>query len=211
MKTWYEIFNSFMNPVFTESDFEMYKKIALSDLKFYGKYLKDGDKVLDIGSGPGCTSVPLGVLGFNVTGVDIDNECLEAAQKNAKLFKSNAQFIYADAFNLIKIFGKDCFDACISGGVLEHFDQEDIQRLVSIQLQLAPVVLADMPVKTNLTMDKYGMSRDTVSFTDQNGIYRNLWDEETWVNQILKGFNVVEHQVVTSQWGFDEVFVVIKR
>ena len=84
-----------------------------------------------------------------------------------------------------------------------------------MQLKLAPVVLADMPVKTRATMMHYGFTKENaLDNIGKDGIYRNFWSEEEWVKNILKGFNVADHMVKRiheSLGSFDELFVVIKR
>lgn len=211
-ETWFEIFSKFTNPIFTKKDFQLYKKLAVKDLKFYGKYVERCARILDIGCGIGCTAVPLSVLGYKIVGIDNDKKTVEAARQNAKSFGDDIKILYGDAFDMNKLFRKDSFDACISGGLLEHFDEDKIRKLVRLQLKLAPTVLADMPVKTKATMKHYEFTEENaIGNISPNGVYRNFWSEDYWVNTVFKNFKVIVHITHQSIWGFDELYVVIKR
>ena len=215
MGTWYETFREHLHPIFNSEDFFDYKRSTLNDLKIYGKYIPPNGRVLDLGCGLGTTAVPLSVLGYTVTGIDRDNKVVEAARENAKNFGDRIEIIEGDIFDLNKIFEKDSYDACISGGVLEHFDKEDIRKLVDMQKEIAPVLLIDVPVKTDRTKSHYGFTEsDALGHIDSNKIYRNFWSEDEWVNDILHGCNIVEHSIApadTSIGDFDMLYIVIKR
>ena len=213
-KTWYEALSEHMNPVFTKEDFNNYRDFVLEELKHYRRYLKPGARVLDLGCGLGCTAVPLSSLGYRVVGIDNDLKVVEAAKQNAKNFGKDIEIIKGDIFELDKIFGKDSFDACISGGVLEHFKKNEIRKLVELQLKVAPLVIASMPVKTERTMKHYGITEKTALNNISDGIYRNFWSEDEWVNDVLKGFNIAEHLVARVNpviGDFDEVFILITK
>ena len=214
-KTWYEVFSKHMNPVFTRDDFEKYKKGVLRKLQFYEKYLPKGSKILETGCGLGCTAVPLSALGYKVIGIDNDKKVVEAAKQNAKNFGGDIKILEGDIFEIDKLFGKDSFDACISGGVLEHFKKEDVRKLVDLQLKVAPLVIASMPVRTERTMKARGFTKETaLDNIDSNGIYRNFWSETEWVNDVLKGYNIVEYFVKPCDpaiGNFDSVYLIIKR
>lgn len=214
-KNWYDEFSRHMNTVFTEEEFEKYKKMIANDLDFYKKYMEPGSRVLDLGCGLGCTAVPLSALGYKIVGIDSDPKVVEAAKQNAKNFGKDIEVIEGDVFELDKLFEKDSFDACISGGLLEHFKKEKIRELVSLQLKLSPLVIASMPVKTELTKKHYGFTEETaLDCTFPDGIYRNFWSENEWTRGILAGFNIVEHFVKKIDpviANFEEIFVVIRR
>src|SRR3989338_765905 len=214
-KTWYDFFSERANPMFTRKEFQEYREMAKNDLKIYGKYLKKGARILDIGCGIGCTAVSLSALGYKVTGVDNDRKVVEAAKQNGKNFGKGIKILYGDIFDIGKIFKEDSFDACISGGGLEHFTEKQIRNIVKLQLKLAPTVLADMPVKTKATLKHYGITeKNNANNVSPDGIYRNLWTEDYWVNHVLKGFDVFYHVVKRSHpsiGNFDILFVGIKR
>lgn len=213
---WYEtLSHHHKNPVFTKEDFENCKKEVLKDLRHYGKYLPKGSKILDLGCGLGSKAVPLSLLGYKVVGIDNDKRVVEAAKQNAKNFGRDIEIIEGDIFGLDKIFDKDSFDACISAGILEHFKEEDARKLVDLQLRLAPLVIASMPVRTERPMKSHGFAESGASNgTDGNGIHRNFLSEDEWVNIVLKDYNIAEHFVESrgpDARNFQLVYLFIKR
>lgn len=213
--TWHEAFSRSMRTRFSKEDFKKYRSGIKNSLDFYKKYISVGAKVLDLGCGLGCTSVPLSTFGFRITGIDNDKNVVKAAKHNAKEFGNEIEILEGDAFEIDTIFGKDSFDACISGGLLEHFDKTKIRELVEKQLFVAPLMIASMPVRTGATLKAYGAREEKgCVHVDKEGIYRNFWDEETWIKDILKGFNIVEHfteKADPSIGDFEEIMIVIKR
>lgn len=212
---WYRAFNSSMNIVFTKKDFQNYKKMVLKDLKYYNRYLKIHSRILDLGCGLGCTAVPLSALGYKVVGIDNDIKVVEAAKQNAKNFGKDIKIIRGDILRADKIFKKNSFDVCLSGGLLEHFNKDKIRKTIKQQLRIAPLVIASMPVKTKRTMKHYGFTEKTaLNNISHDGIYRNFWSKNEWVSDVLKEFNVIKHFVKKTNpiiGNFDEIHILIKR
>jgi len=204
-----------MSMVFSNADFESYKLAAERSLPFYERHLPKGARILNLGCGPGVSWIPLSLHGYRVVGIDNDLKVVEAAQKNAKTFGGDCQVISGDVFDVVELVGPDSFDACDSGGLLEHFDREQVRMLVRQQLLVAPLVMATMPVRTEATLRTYEVRAEAAEgHVDTHGIYRNFWDERTWVVDILEGFRVVEHFVERAPppiGEFDELTVVIGR
>lgn len=83
------------------------------------KYIKLGDKILEVGCGEGILSVMVAKKGAEVVATDISMANLEAAQKLAeKEGVKNIKFLLADAENLP--FDDNSFDLVIADNVLEH-------------------------------------------------------------------------------------------
>lgn len=212
---WFRAFDNSMNTKFIKKDFQNYKRMVVNDLKHYKKYLKPNARILDLGCGLGCTAVPLSTLGYKVVGIDNDPKVIRAAKQNANNFGKDIQIIRSNVFDINNIFKKNSFDACVSGGLLEHFKKDKIRKIIKLQLKLAPLVIASMPVKTKRTMRHYGFTGKTaLNHISFDGIYRNFWSEDEWVNGILKEFNIIEHFVKKVNpiiGNFDEIYIVIKR
>lgn len=212
---WYKAFSKHLNSIFTKKDFENYKKMVLKDLKDYNRYLKTHAKILDLGCGLGCTAVPLSALGYKVVGIDNDVRVVEAAKQNAKNFGKDIKIIRNNILKADKIFNKNSFDVCLSGGLLEHFNKDKIREIVRQQLKIAPLVIASMPVKTKRTMKHYGFTEKTaLNNISYDGIYRNFWSENEWINDVLKEFNIIKHFVKKTNpiiGNFDEIHIIIKR
>jgi cyclopropane fatty-acyl-phospholipid synthase-like methyltransferase len=210
--TWYEKFKKGLNVEFTEEDFRKHKDMVEKELPLYKEHLKDGARILETGCGLGCTAVPLSTMGYDIVGVDNDADVVAAAKKNAARFGGNFEVVQGEIMDIDKLFGKDSFDACFSGGVLEHFPKEQIRKIIDKQLIVAPIAIAAMPVATkDDVQEKY---KDWEKKICHDGIYRNLWTPEHWLSDILKGYNILERAVQTAPeniGGFQELFVVIGR
>ena len=214
MGKWYNEFKKNMNPIFTQEDFNKYKELLKQDLPIYKKYLKKGNKILDIGCGLGVTSVPLSTFGYKITGIDHDKKVIEAAAENGKKFGKEILFQLLDIFNMDKEYGKDSFDVCISGGVLEHFSRDEIRDIIDKQLHLAPLVIASFPIRTSRTLKHYGVKEIHGKEVCCDKIHRNLWTEHQWKEDILQFYEVEECFVTKCSpliGSFDEMFVVIER
>jgi len=207
--SWFEAFGKAMNVVFTKNDFLNYREMVKNELKLYKKYLKKGAKVLDIGCGLGCEAVPLSGFGYKVVGIDNDRKVVESARKNANKFGKKIKIVYGDIFKIDKIFGKDSFDACISGGVLEHFPERQVRQIVRKQLYVAPLVIASIPLPSKKNMrSEYKDYRKRI-FKD--GIYRNFWSVNYMLNNIFKGFNIIDYKIQKAHKsiGNFKAFVII--
>jgi SAM-dependent methyltransferase len=210
--SWFESFKQGMNPVFTEKDFKRYDAGVKNELQIFKKYLKKDARILDTGCGLGCEAVPLSKYGYDVVGIDNDKKVVEAARKNGKTFGGKIDIVYGNIFEIDKIFGKDSFDACTSGGVLEHFPRNQIRDIIDKSLYIAPLVIASMPI--SLKEDVKSEYKDFARRICKDGIYRNLWTADHWIKNIFKGYNIIESIVTKASpaiGGFDEIFVIIGR
>ena len=86
--------------------------------------IKRGDKVLDIGSGPGNEAVFLAKQGMKVTGLDINENAIVLAEKLAQLqgVDRDIKFIQGDALKLD--FKKESFDVVNDTFVFHHFEKK---------------------------------------------------------------------------------------
>src|SRR5690606_918761 len=142
------------------------------------KYLSKDCRILELGCGLGFKAVPLSSLGYKVVGVDNDKRVVEAARKNAENFGGDIEIIEGDIVKVDQIFQKNSFDACLTAGVFEHCEAKDVRQIVDLQPQLAPVVIAIMPLHVHA-----GHNEPSTGSCSQEDV----------VNRILKGYNSVEH------------------
>ena len=77
---------------------------------------KPGDRILDVGCGPGFFTMVLSERGMRVTGIDYSEEMLEKAKVNASAKGIEPEFVRMDACNLE--FGDCSFDGVVSRNVL---------------------------------------------------------------------------------------------
>lgn len=100
-------------------------------------------RVLEVGAGPAGMSVLLSQLGIEVVSLDNDPAVLKVAEATRQRFGGRNELKFGDAFQLP--FADNSFDLVFHQGLLEHFSNEDVHRLLDEQLRVAPVVLASMP------------------------------------------------------------------
>ena len=81
---------------------------------------KDKMKVLDVGTGPGLFSILLSLAGHEVTAVDVTEEMLRNAKKNADDYNLDINFIQINGINLP--FEDDEFDLIISRNVVWNLE-----------------------------------------------------------------------------------------
>jgi SAM-dependent methyltransferase len=93
-------------------------------LSVVDKYLKKGNKILDIGSGAGTLCLYYGSNGYEVLGIDISQKAIIAANASAEyLGLKNVKF---SQMNFPHETPKDKFDFIIFTEVIEHLEDDDL-------------------------------------------------------------------------------------
>ncbi|MCX6695770.1 MAG: class I SAM-dependent methyltransferase [Candidatus Altiarchaeota archaeon] len=201
--SWFNFFKDKEKLEFTKEVFEDSMKALDEDLMIYLRHADKGAKVLECCCGPGYTAIPLSHH-FNVTAFDRDSGVLDYARSNAVKFGKNITFKELDFFDIEGEFGTDSFDACSSGGVLEHFSRKDVRRLIDLQLKVAPVVFASMPLG-----EGGGEKRK-----NEWGIVKYEYDSRDWIEDVLNGYNIIEYRTLPykpEKMRFREFMAVIGR
>ncbi len=126
-----------------------YKKSDLSSfVRSYPNYfdyiLNSGAKnILEVGVGSGMHTILLSLLNYEITGIDNDEKILELVKRNNQKFGGKANFLQMDAFNLK--FPSKSFDLVISGGLLEHYSDGEIGKLLEEQARAGKEVVISLP------------------------------------------------------------------
>jgi len=130
-------------------------------------------RILEIGVGTGIMGIFLSWLNYKVMAIDINKKILTNAILTSKKLNGKVKFIKCDAFSLKKKFKKKYFDVCFSQGFFEHFNNEEIIKLIEEQLFISKCVIISVPSKYYLKKD-FGNER--------------LLDVRKW-EKILNNFN----------------------
>lgn len=101
--------------------------------------------VIEIGVGSGSMGAMLSRFVPRVVGVDNDKAVLAKAREVNAMLQGNLELREADAFALSKAFPAGSFDFAVSQGLLEHFSDDEIRKLVTEQAAIANTVLISVP------------------------------------------------------------------
>ncbi len=121
-------------------------------------------RILEVGSGSGSTSILLSRLA-PIVSIDLDPVIVNRCQQQSRRFFGRAEYRRGDAFDLSE-FASDEFHVVVSQGFFEHFDDENIGRLLNEQLRVGKRVAFSVPNRT------YGRQ----DFGDERLMSRDEWD-----------------------------------
>ena len=147
-----------------------------------------GKRLLDLGCGTGCISIPLAQRGYQVTGVDISEEMLAAAREKSRALQLDIDWRKQDltSLQLFDEAGNEMvFDAAIATfDVFNHLTEpEDLQMLFHTLNPLLTdegVLLFD--VQTPYKLREYlGNHIFTLHRDDVEYMWENHFDEETQI------------------------------
>ena len=109
------------------------------------KYSVNHKPVIECGAGTGKFSAYLASLGLNVYAVDLEPAMVEQAkQLSKKLSPTNAVKVFEGDISRIP-FGDKSFSVAHSSGVLEHFEDDEIIRLINEQMRVADNIVFSVP------------------------------------------------------------------
>ncbi|MBU1178627.1 methyltransferase domain-containing protein [Patescibacteria group bacterium] len=120
-------------------------------------------KVLDFGCGKGNISLPLGSLGYQVLGVDLDQKSIKAAQTSNTFANVNFQ-----AKDILAAADKCSFDCLIASEVIEHLpDPAAFFTFAQQNLQPGGIIIITVP-------NGYSLEETTRRFTTHTRIGQAL-------------------------------------
>lgn len=147
-----------------------------------------GKRLLDLGCGTGCISIPLAQRGYQVTGVDISEEMLAAAREKSRALQLDIDWRKQDltSLQLFDEAGNEMvFDAAIATfDVFNHLTEpEDLQMLFhTLNPLLADRGVLLFDVQTPYKLREYlGNHIFTLHRDDVEYMWENHFDEETQI------------------------------
>lgn len=198
--SWYEHYSKkYRKLIMDQKMFEGVLKNDQPYLKVVKKYVPENGKILEAGCGLARTVINMSLLGYKITAIDNDAKLLGVAKINAKKFGRNITFKKMNFFNLRKEFRKNAFNAITHQGVLEHFSSDTIKRILDMQLDIVPIIIFSVPIKSRHN-DKYFKS-------DKIG-HRNLWSIKKW-KELLREYKIREF--LKTRQRTDNLIVVLQR
>ncbi len=141
------------------------KKVYLNAIEKYAT----NKRIIECGCGTGKISAYFQNNGYDVTAVDIDENIL----KLAKEIVEKSSFEKIPKFEVMSILDLNYkpkqFDVAFSNGVLEHFSDEDIIRILKEEVKIASTVIFGVP-------SKY-FNDDEFMHGDERYLTEEKWDE----------------------------------
>jgi ubiquinone/menaquinone biosynthesis C-methylase UbiE len=162
---------------------------------FFMEHLNPGGKILDVGCAGGRESKVLTEKGFNVVGIDLVDEFLDEAKKNAP----KAEFIKMDLLNID--FPKESFDGIWASAVLLHIKKEDIPNILKKFYEiLKPEGKLFVAVKFG---EGYTYTTDKLSKENRLMVLYTQEEMDRLVQEA--GFNFLSNELVPDDAGREDI------
>jgi len=150
-------------------------------------------RLAEVGIGTATMSIHFSKIFYDVLGIDIDPIIVSRAMDANKRLGGYAKFICLDAFDLQKFFKERLFDVAFSQGTMEHFDNDNIKKIIDAQLHIAKCVIFSVP-SINYPYSEFGNERKM-----------NISEWEV----LLKSFGYTVEHIAYYQEGDWHIAVVI--
>ena len=204
---WYELYKVDIEEYETPDKYIEYK------LKYKKKFINKviqyskNKNVIELGCGTGLMAGYLQKLGLNVTALDLSQSVLDYAHKIAEQSKIILPCKYEQGDILNLNYKKNSFDVSYSNGVLEHFNDEDIIKILRQQMKISRYVIFGIPStyfnmnekmlgnERGLTLNEWKnlIERAGGNLVEQTSfhyykLYRRIFEIKNGLNQRLFGY-----------------------
>lgn len=169
---------------------------------YIDKYLKDGDKILEVGAGTGKYSIHYASKGYDVTSIEfVENNLKVLKSKITSEMKIRAE--QGDAIDLSR-FKDNTFDITLILGPLYHlYDADEIDKCIDEAIRVTKVggkvffaFLPNDSVVIDWILKKHHFDRKGISFDDNFEFVKKL--EEVFVTFYIDEFkNIVDKRNIT--------------
>lgn len=148
--------NSWRHPEYVGLDFGEIFELIRAAIRDHTPSGRDPGRVIEIGCGPGHFSLELSRAGFDVTGIDLSQACIDVARRVAdkdpwRDRRGGLRYVCADILDpSVRLSAP--FDAAVFVGALHHFPDQD-GVLARVEALLAPggLILVDEPTRDRVT------------------------------------------------------------
>ena len=155
------------------------------------------NRVIEVGCGLARDSFVLASKRISVAVFDIDKRILGLASKNMEKTGVRIRIIKGNFFRLSNYIKKDYFDLAFHSGVLEHYNNNEIIKIIDEQIKIVPKIIFSVPIKSKFN-ERY--------FNDN--LFRRLLTKEEW-QKILSSFNIVRMERIESR--HNDLLIVIEK
>lgn len=161
MSKWSEYYNKEIENLGGNSLFIKHKKKEKKELiKRIKKYTNN--TCLEAGCGTGAISTSMALEGYKVTSIDSDKEMIKIAEKISSGFKKKPNFVIENINNL-----NYNVDVVFNHGVMEHFNNKEIIKLINVFLLSAKTFVFSVPSSI--------LSEDDKIYGDERFLNKKQW------------------------------------
>lgn len=157
------------------------------------------EKILEIGSGSGATSINLALENRKTTALDFSKECLNLTKKIAENLKCSVDLVYADATKELP-FSDDDFDIVFQAGLLEHFEKEKRIELLKLWSRVGKKTISIIP---NAASIAYRVGKAIMEKDGSWGYGKELPQYSMKQEYQLAGLKVIEEYTIGEQHALE--------
>ena len=162
-------------------------------MNYVDKYIKSGDKILEIGAGTGRYSIALAKKGYDVTAVELVESNLEVLKKNAEGLENISAF-QGDALNLGS-FDDNTFDVTLLFGPMYHlYEEKDRHKALDEAIRVTKpdgVILVAFLSAHAIMMSNYLSGNFKEGFTAN---FDEDYKVKHFTEQAFTGFDIAEFE-----------------
>jgi ubiquinone/menaquinone biosynthesis C-methylase UbiE len=147
-------------------------------LNYLRPYLPQSGIVVEVGAGSGRLLTRIALENKNITPIGIDFESTRMVKDNINKFNLNGASIKADAYHIPLQY--NLAEAVISGGFLEHFNEEEIDKILQ---EMQRILKVGGLFYAEITPNKKSLCRPII-LTEMGG-YESTFNKQKWY-EILK-------------------------
>jgi len=179
----------------------------ITTTKYIDKYLKKGDKILEVGAGTGAYSLHYADLGYDVTSIEYVENNLNKLKSGIKPHM-NIRAEQGDALDLSR-FEDNTFDITLLLGPLYHlYEDKDINKAIDEAIRVTKkdgiVMLAYLTsdsIMLNWTLKKHHFDRKGQAFDNNYKMINQL-------EEVFSAFYIDEFDNIMSKKELDKLHMV---
>lgn len=207
-----DVINEFYNSISEDARLEKSRQGQLEfivTMHYIRKFLKPGDRVLEIGAGTGRYSIALAKDGYRVSAIDLVEKNLNELKKNARGLDTIEAY-QGDALDLSR-FNDESFDVTLSFGPMYHlYEAEDQHKALDEAIRvtrpggiiLTAFLSAHAIICTNYLYDWMPTIRGLEENFDSDYKVRHFQE------QLFTGFDIVEFEELFTNKKVDHITTV---
>jgi SAM-dependent methyltransferase len=172
-----------------EKDLNEHKRVFREYFKTIKKYIDKKSEILEIACGPGKLLTILSKMIDNrIIATDIEDSMLRICKKNVKNWgnSKNIKFAKLDSLKILeyKRLKNKRFDIIIHHGFIEHLSNNDIVKILKLQLKKSEYIIFGLPYQTKKNQRIWDKAHSK--------IYRKKWNYNEWEKFLKNHFKLKE-------------------